>query len=129
MNNEERAAIMLLSLDEDVAAEVMRNMRPQEIRRVGKYMNRITMIPAEVVNAVAKEFVTLAKENGGTIAIQDGTAKNIVMKALGEKDAQHILAEVDKAKSMDNPIIDKLRDIDPKVLMELPSRSIPKRLP
>ena len=72
MNNEERAAIMLLSLDEDVAAEVMRNMRPQEIRRVGKYMNRITMIPAEVVNAVAKEFVTLAKENGGTIAIQRG---------------------------------------------------------
>ena len=44
MTNEERAAIMLLSLDEDVAAEVMRNMRPQEIRRVGKYMNRITMI-------------------------------------------------------------------------------------
>ena len=89
MTNEERAAIMLLTLDEDVAAEVMRNMRPQEIRRVGRYMNRITMIPAEIVNSVAKEFVALAKESGGTIAIQDGTAKNIVMKALGEGRAEY----------------------------------------
>jgi flagellar motor switch protein FliG len=128
MTNEERAAIMLLSLDEDVAAEVMRNMRPQEIRRVGKYMNRITMIPTEMVNTVAKEFVTLAKESGGTIAIQDGAAKSIVMKALGERDAQHILAEVDKAKSMDNPIIDKLRDIDPKVLMEFTRTEHPQTI-
>jgi len=128
MTNEERAAIMLLTLDEDVAAEVMRNMRPQEIRRVGKYMNRITMIPTEVINSVAKEFVALAKESGGTIAIQDGTAKNIVMKALGEKDAQNILAEVDKAKSMDNPIIDKLRDIDPKVLMEFTKTEHPQTI-
>jgi len=35
MTNEEKAAIILLSFDEDVAAEVMSNLRPSEIRRLG----------------------------------------------------------------------------------------------
>jgi len=41
MMNEEKAAVMLLSLDEDLAAEVMKNLRPAEIRRIGRYMTRI----------------------------------------------------------------------------------------
>ena len=32
MTNEEKAAILLLSLDEDLAANVMKNLRPSEIR-------------------------------------------------------------------------------------------------
>ena len=57
MINEEKAAIMLLSLDEDIAAGVMKNLRPSEIKRIGKYMNRITTIPSETMNTVAKEFI------------------------------------------------------------------------
>jgi len=36
MTGEEKAAILLLSLDEDLAASVMKNLRPAEIRRLGK---------------------------------------------------------------------------------------------
>lgn len=128
MTNEEKAAIMLLSLDENTAAEVMKNLRPQEIRRVGRYMNRISTIPSDIITSVAREFINLAKESGGTIAVREGTAKNIVLKALGEKDAQPILNEVDKAKSMENPIMDKLRDIDPKVLMEFTRTEHPQTI-
>ncbi|NPU84719.1 MAG: flagellar motor switch protein FliG [Syntrophaceae bacterium] len=118
MTGEEKAAIMLLSLDEDLAAEVIRNLRPSEIRRVGKYMNRISSIPTDVIQGVAKEFVVMAQEGGGTVVVQEGVTKNIVTKALGEKDAQDILSDVGAARSSDNPIIDKLRDIDPKLLMD-----------
>ncbi|HOK06741.1 MAG TPA: flagellar motor switch protein FliG [Syntrophales bacterium] len=128
MTNEEKAAIMLLTLDVDVAAEVMKNLRPQEIRRVGKYMNRITTIPDDVIKSVARDFLTLAKEAGGTIAVQDGVAKHIVMKALGEKNAQQILDDVDKVRGGDNPIVDKLRDIDPKVLMEFTKSEHPQTI-
>ncbi|MCX7635104.1 MAG: flagellar motor switch protein FliG [Syntrophales bacterium] len=128
MTNEEKAAIMLLALDENTAAEVMKNMRPQEIRRIGRYMNRISTIPSDVVASVAKEFINLAKESGGTIAVPEGTAKNIVLKALGEKDAQQILKEVDRARSSENPIIEKLRDVDPKILMEFTRTEHPQTI-
>lgn len=128
MTNEEKAAIMLLALDENLAAEVMKNLRPQEIRRVGKYMNRISTIPTDVVTSVAREFLSMAKDGSGMIAVQEGTAKNIVLKALGERDAQHILAEVEKAKSVENPILDKIREINPRVLMEFTKTEHPQTI-
>jgi len=62
MTNEEKAAIMLLSLDEAQADLVMKNLRPAEIRRIGKYMNKISTIPSDTLKTVAKEFISLVKE-------------------------------------------------------------------
>ena len=128
MINEEKAAIMLLSLDEDIAAGVMKNLRPSEIKRIGKYMNRITTIPSETMSTVAKEFIILAKEKGGSLSVGDDSIKNIITKALGEKSAQEMLLEVANNKSSDNPITDKLRDMDPKILMEFTKTEHPQTI-
>ena len=128
MINEEKAAVMLLSLDEDVAAEVMKNLRSSEIRRIGKYMNRITTIPSETINTVAKEFIVMVKEKGGSLSIRDDVTKNIVTKALGEKGAQEILSDVAGNKALDNPITDKLRDIAPKLLIEFTKTEHPQTI-
>jgi len=128
MINEEKAAVILLSLDEDLAAEVMKNLRPAEIKRIGKYMNRITTIPAETMNTVAKEFIVMAKEKGGSLSVRDDVTKKIMTKALGEKGAQEILMEVASAKSSDNPITDKIRDMDPKVLLEFTKTEHPQTI-
>lgn len=128
MINEEKAAVMLLSLDEDVAVEVMKNLRPSEIKRIGKYMNRITTIPAETMTTVAKEFVVMAKEKGGSLSIRDDVAKKIMTKAMGEKGAQEILEEVARSKSYDNPITDKIRDMDPKILLEFTKTEHPQTI-
>ncbi|PKN20796.1 MAG: flagellar motor switch protein FliG [Deltaproteobacteria bacterium HGW-Deltaproteobacteria-6] len=127
MTGEEKAAILLLSLDEDLAASVMKNLRPSEIRRLGKQMGRVSNIPAETVSAVAKEFCTMAKEQGGMISVRDGASKNLMIKALGEKDAQTIIGEVDSS-SFDNPIIEKLHEIDPKVMAEFTRTEHPQTI-
>ena len=128
MINEEKAAVMLLSLDEDSAAEVMKNLRPSEIKRIGKYMNRITTITSEMMNSVAKEFIVMAKEKGGSLSVREDSTKNIVTKALGEKGAQEILSEVANNQAFDNPITEKLRDIDPKLLMEFTRTEHPQTI-
>jgi len=128
MISEEKAAVMLLSLDEDLAAEVIKNLRPSEIRRIGKYMNRISIIPSETMSAVAKEFIIMAKEMGGSLSVRDDITMNIVTKALGEKSAEEILSEVGSSQSGDNPIIEKLRDIDPKILMEFTKTEHPQTI-
>ncbi|MEI7638373.1 MAG: FliG C-terminal domain-containing protein, partial [Syntrophus sp. (in: bacteria)] len=127
MTNEEKAAIMLLSLDEAQADLVMKNLRPAEVRRIGKYMNKINTIPADTLRTVAREFITLAKEGGGTIAVGEGVAKNIVRKAIGEKEANVIMTEED-SDSAENPIIERLRDVDPRVLLEFTKAEHPQTI-
>jgi flagellar motor switch protein FliG len=80
------------------------------------------------LNAVAKEFCQLAKERGGTIAVGDDMPKNIVIKALGEKEALEILTDVDSGRVRENPIIDKLRDVDPKVLIDFTRMEHPQTI-
>jgi flagellar motor switch protein FliG len=128
MMNEEKAAVMILSLDEDLAANVMKNLRPSEIRRIGKYMNRITTIPSETITAVAKEFLVMAREKGGSLAVRENATKNIITKALGEKDAEEILTGASSIKSSDNPITEKLRDMDPKILMDFTRTEHPQTI-
>lgn len=127
MTGEEKAAILLLSLDEDLAASVMKNLRPSEIRRLGKQMSRVSNIPAETIGSVAKEFCTMAKELGGMITVRDGAPKNLMVKALGEKDAETIINQVDSG-TFDNPIIDKLHEIDPKVMAEFTRTEHPQTI-
>ncbi|MFO7569296.1 MAG: flagellar motor switch protein FliG [Smithellaceae bacterium] len=127
MTGEEKAAILLLSLDEDLAAEVMKNLRPAEIRRLGKQMSRVSNISADTISSVAGEFCTMAKEMGGTISVRDGASKNLVVKALGEKDAETILSDVDQSM-LDNPIIERLQEIDPKVMAEFTRTEHPQTI-
>ena len=128
MTSEEKAAVLLLSLDEDLAAEVMKNLSPAEIKRIGKYMSRITLITGETLNAVAKEFCQLAKEKGGTMSIRDETSRKIMTKALGERGAEAMMNDVGADMGPDNPIIDKIRDIDPKVLMDFTRMEHPQTI-
>jgi flagellar motor switch protein FliG len=127
MTGEEKAAILLLSLDEDLAAEVMKNLRPSEIRRLGKQMSRVNNIPAETVTSVAKEFCTMAKELGGMITVKEGASKNLVIKALGEKEAENVLGAVDSGV-FDSPVIEKLNEIDPKVMAEFTRTEHPQTI-
>jgi flagellar motor switch protein FliG len=128
MTNEEKAAILLLSFDEDVAAQVMSNLRPSEIRRLGKYMSRISSIPGDTVNSVAREFCSFSREKGGMIAVPEDSTKKIVTKALGEKGADELLQDVAGGPGDDNPIIEKLRDIDPKLIVDFTRTEHPQTI-
>jgi len=130
MNNEEKAALLLLSLHEEQAAEVMKNLRSSEVRRISKYMSRITSISSKDVQAVAKEFCDLAKEKGGILSVKEDVARNIVMKALGPEQAGSIITALndEKEKFNENPIFEKLRDIDPKLLTDFTKMEHPQTI-
>ncbi len=120
MTNEEKAAILLLLLDEEIAAQVMKNLTKAEVRRIGKHMGRITSISTKDAEAVAREFCDVVKEKGGIFSIGVNQARNIVMKALGPENAGATLNDM---KAGDDPLdetpaFEKLRDMDPKLLVD-----------
>ena len=51
-----KAAILLLALGEDAAADVLKNLEEIEIQQVGYFMTRFTDISPEEVDIVLEEF-------------------------------------------------------------------------
>ena len=67
MTNEEKVAVLLLSLKEEVTANIMKNFGPNELRRVGKRMKSLKGISDTDVEQVAKEFCALSQKKGNRI--------------------------------------------------------------
>ena len=56
MTGPKKAAILLLALGEDAAADVMKNLEEAEIQQVGYYMTRLTDVSPEELDIVLEEF-------------------------------------------------------------------------
>jgi len=120
MTKEEKAAVLLLALDEEVAADVMKNLAPDEIRRVGKCMTGLSGVANEDVGSIAREFCSLAKEKGNRImSVQGSAVENIVLKALGEIKGKELLKTIeDGSFLLESPTIENLRNTDTRILID-----------
>jgi flagellar motor switch protein FliG len=130
MTNEERAAILLLSLEEEHAAEVIKNLSPDEIGRIGKNMTKLTEISDKDIECAAGDFCVLAQEKGTRIvSVNDDIIKGIIRRALGDDKAKYVLKMIeDENFRADTSAIDKLRDIDPKVLTDFTKMEHPQTI-
>jgi len=128
MTKEEKAAVLLLSLDEEVAADVMRNLAPDEIRRIGRSMTGLNGVANEDVGSIAREFCSLAREKGNRImSVQGSAVKNIVLKALGETKGKELLKTIEDGGSLiENPIIENLRNTDTRILIDFTKMEHPQ---
>ena len=77
-------AILLLTLGEELAAEVFKHLSPKEVHRIGEAMTRIRTVPRERVNAVLDRFMHEAGSNRSLVADNDEYVKSVLRKALGE---------------------------------------------
>lgn len=130
MTKEEKAAVLLLSLDEDVAADVMRNLAPDEIRRVGKCMTGLSGVANEDVGSVAREFCSLAEEKGNRImSVKGSVVESIVLKALGDVKGAELLKIIeDGSFLMESPIIENLRNTDTQILIDATKMEHPQTI-
>ena len=87
-----KAAILLLALGEDAAADVMKNLEEAEIQQVGYYMRRFTDVSTEELDAVLEEFYrnSVMSEEGVSISSSPDFVKNALTKALGADKAKEL---------------------------------------
>ncbi len=128
MTNEEKAAILLLSLKEEVTADVMKNFGPDEIRRIGKSMKNLTAISDADMENTAKEFCSLARKKGSRItSVQDNVVENILKNSLGEDEGKELIKSIeDESLSSETLFIEKLRNADAKRLIDLTKMEHPQ---
>ncbi len=53
-----KAAILLLTMDDEVTKEVMKGLEEQEIEAIGKEITNLKLIPDHIVHRVQEEFMT-----------------------------------------------------------------------
>ena len=131
MTNHEKAAVLLLSLEEELAARVLKNLMPEEIKILGVHMNRLSNISNDDMAHVAQEFCQLAKEKGKRImSVKDDVIKGILVKAMGEEKAKKIMESIEEEslKPYANPVIERLRNVDSRMIMDFTKMEHPQTI-
>jgi flagellar motor switch protein FliG len=91
----EDAAILLMSLGEEEAAEVFKHLAPKEVQRLGETIARMKAVPRERFQGVLDRFVSMASNEHMLVADTDEYVKAVLRKALGE-DKANLLIDRDR---------------------------------
>ena len=62
LNGVERAAVLLMTLGEQDAAQILKHMSPKEVQAVGEAMAGMTSLNKETVNYVLDDFCSVVDE-------------------------------------------------------------------
>jgi flagellar motor switch protein FliG len=90
----ENAAILLMSLGEEEAAEVFKHLAPKEVQRLGETIAKMKAIPREKVETVLDKFADEAQEQSMLVADTDEYVKAVLRKALGEDKANLLIDRI-----------------------------------
>ena len=90
----ERAAVILLLLGEEQAAEIISYMSPREVQALGAHMVGVADLSQEAVNMVLDDFVYTIKQQTNIGLGTKDYVTNVFTKALGDDKAASVLARI-----------------------------------
>ena len=123
VNGAEKAAILLMSLGETDAAEILKYMGPREVQKVGAAMATINNVPKEVVHQVIAEFNGEISDQAALGGSED-YIRNVLINALGEDKAGQVIDRILFGHSSKG--LESLKWMEPKAVTELIRREHPQ---
>lgn len=94
LTGSQRAAVLMLLLGEQQAAEIIRFLNPKEVQSLGGAMVSVADLSQEAVNIVLDEFVaTLKKQTSLGLGTGDYVEK-VLKRALGDDKASSVLSRI-----------------------------------
>jgi flagellar motor switch protein FliG len=116
-NGTERAAILLLSLGEQEAAEVMKHMGAKDVQRIGAAMTQLQNISRTDVSHVLSEFtVTVEGQTSLGVGV-DEYLRKVLIGALGEDKASGVIDRILFGRSSKG--LEALKWMDSRAVSEL----------
>ncbi|MCH8537136.1 MAG: flagellar motor switch protein FliG [Alkalimonas sp.] len=101
----EKAAILLLSLSEEDAAQILKHLEPKQVQKVGSAMAQMTDLNQAKISAVHRLFIEQI-QNFSTIGFQsEEFIKRALNAALGEEKAANLIDQIvqgGSAKGLDS---------------------------
>ena len=90
----EDAAILLMSLGEEEAAEVFNHLEPKEVQHLGEAIARMRAVTKERIGNVLDRFAKESTEMGVLVADNDEYIKAVLRKALGDDKANLLIDRI-----------------------------------
>ncbi|MFL6664231.1 MAG: flagellar motor switch protein FliG [Rhizobacter sp.] len=113
----ENSAILLMSLGEEDAAEVLKHLTPKEVQGMGETIARMKSITRERMERVLQNFNDIAAEQCNLVNDTDEYVRTVLRKALGEDKANMLLDRI--LQGADVTGIEGLKWMDPSAVAEL----------
>ena len=115
LSGPEKAAILLMSIGEDNAGNVMANMEEREIQAIGNYMSALGDVDQETMDQVTKDFYMATRTGIGGIGIAGADfLKAALMKAMDPAKATEILNNISTPGEDLSGGLETLRMLEPK---------------
>jgi flagellar motor switch protein FliG len=93
-NRIEDAAILLMTMGEENAAEVFKFLAPKEVQKLGETMARISSVPRDRVEGIVNRFMTERDGNVALVKNTDEYVAQVLRKALGDDKANMLLDRI-----------------------------------
>lgn len=90
----QKAAVLLMTIGEDSAAEVLKHMGPKEVQRIGIAMTTVKDLTKEMVNNVISEFMNTVNQQTALGVGVDDYVRNVLFSALGEEKATSVIDRI-----------------------------------
>jgi flagellar motor switch protein FliG len=113
----ERAAILLLTLGEQEAAQVLKHMGAREVQKVGAAMTRLTGVSKDEVTGVLAEFSTLVETQTSVGVGVDDFLRKVLVDALGQEKAASVIERINLGPTSKG--LEALKWMDSRAVAEL----------
>jgi flagellar motor switch protein FliG len=113
----ERAAILLLTLGEQEAAQVLRHMGAKEVQRIGAAMAKLANVSKDEVRGVMTEFSTSVESQTSVGVGAEDFLRKVLVDALGQEKASNIIDRISIGRSTKG--LEALKWMDARAVAEL----------
>ena len=117
LSGTERAAVFLMSLGENEAAQILKHLGPREVQLLGVAMSNLRNVSREQANQVLEDFVTQVAEHTSLGVGNTDYIRSVLVKALGEEKADGIIDRI--LMGGDNRGLEQLKWLDPRTIAEM----------
>jgi flagellar motor switch protein FliG len=117
LNGTDRAAVLLLTLGEDSATEILKHMGPKEVQKLGSAMAAMTNVPRDQVTLVLENFSKTVQEQTALGVDSDDYIRSVLVGALGEDKAKGLMDRILLGGS--NKGLEALKWMDARAVAEL----------
>ena len=88
-----KSAMLLLTLGEDEAAEVLKHLGPREVQKLGAAMAGLKSVPRDKVEEVVNEFYE-ETQRGAPVVADEEYIRGMLTKALGDDRAANLISRI-----------------------------------
>ena len=118
MGGIKRAAILLMTLGEECASAVLRQMGPREVQALGYEMTQLKNINRHQVNKVIAEFSSSIDQHSSLIVGTEDFVRKVLMQALGDDKAANLMDRIIRDNNK-NKGLESFKWLDTKSIAEI----------